>query len=137
MPTGISEGYTYLTMNIQNLRYFAIVAKLENVSRTASLMHTSQSAVSKNILTLEEELGVKLFDRQGKKLILNDAGRRFLKSSEKILEEMDIVTKDLRHMSSGEDHMIRICAASFDTRLFTCMAMFRLAYSDVEYGIST
>ena len=93
------------TMNIQNLRYFATAAKLENVSKTAGLLHASQSAVSKNILALEEELGVRLFDRIGKKLVLNDAGRRFLQSCEIILEETDAVAKDLRHMSAGGDHI--------------------------------
>ena len=124
-------------MNIQNLRYFAVVAKLENVTKTAELMHTSQSAVSKNILVLEEEFGVKLFDRFGKKLVLNDAGRRLLQSCERILEEADTVTKDLRHMSAGGDHMIRICAMSIDPHLFSCLSMFRLAYSNVEYRIDT
>lgn len=52
------------TMNIQNLRYFAIVAKLENVTKTAELMHTSQSAVSKNILALEEEFGTRLLSSE-------------------------------------------------------------------------
>ena len=124
-------------MNIQNLRYFAIVAKLENVSRTAELMHTTQSAVSKNISALEEELGIRLFDRMGKRLLLNDAGRRFLRSCERILEETDTVTKDLRHMSAGGDNVIRICAAGMDPHLFSCMQHFRLAYSDVEYRIDT
>ena len=124
-------------MNTQNLRYFAIVANLENVTKTAELMHTSQSAVSKNILALEEEIGTKLFDRLGKKLILNDAGRRFLLSCERILEEMDTVTKDLRQMSVGGDNIVRICTMSSDSRLFSCMSMFRLAYSDTEYRIDT
>ena len=52
-------------MNMQNLKYFTIVATLENVSKAAELMHASQSTVSKSILSLEEELGVKLFDRMG------------------------------------------------------------------------
>ena len=82
MQFGISGCYNISTMNIQNLRYFAIVAKLENVTKAAELMHTSQSAVSKNILALEDEFGVNLFDRFGKKLVLNDAGRRFLQSCE-------------------------------------------------------
>lgn len=134
---GISECYNKDTMNIQNLRYFAVVAKLENVTKTAELMHTSQSAVSKNILALEEEFGIKLFDRFGKKLVLNDAGRRFLQSCERILEETDAVTKDLRHLSYGGDNIIRICAMSINPRLFTCMSAFRLTYSDVEYMIDT
>lgn len=124
-------------MNIQNLRYFAVVAKLENVTKTAELMHTSQSAVSKNILALEEEFGIKLFDRYGKKLVLNDAGRRLLQSCEKILEETDTVTKDLKHLSAGGDNIIRICAMSTDARLFSCLSEFRLLYSDLEYRIVT
>ena len=124
-------------MNFQNLRYFAIVAKLENVSRAAELTHTSQSSISKNILTLEEELGVKLFDRHGKKLVLNDAGKRFLESCDRILQETDSVTKDLKHMSVGGDNVIRISAMGIDTHLFACMSMFRVSYPDVEYAIDS
>lgn len=124
-------------MNIQNLRYFAIVAKLENVSRAAELMHTSQSSISKNIFTLEEELGTKLFDRHGKKLVLNDAGKRFLQSCDRILQETETVTKDLRHMSNGDDNIIRICAEETDQYLFTFLANFKIAYPEVEYSVDS
>ena len=124
-------------MNIQNLKYFAIVAKLENVSRAAELMHTSQSSISKNIFTLEEELGTKLFDRHGKKLVLNDAGKRFLQSCDRILQETETVTKDLRHMSTGDDNLIRICAEGLDPHLFAFMSMFRVSYPEVEYAVDS
>lgn len=124
-------------MNIQNLKYFATVAKLENVSRAAELMHTSQSSISKNILTLEEELGTKLFDRHGKKLILNDAGKRFLESCDRILQETETVTKDLRYMSTGDDNLIRIFAVGMDPHMFTFMSIFRVSYPDVEYAVDT
>lgn len=124
-------------MNIQNLRYFAIVAKLENVSRAAELMHTSQSSISKNIFTLEEELGTKLFDRHGKKLVLNDAGKRFLQSCDRILQETETVTKDLKHMSTGDDNLIRICAEGLDPHLFTFMSIFRVSYPEVEYAVDS
>lgn len=124
-------------MNIQNLKYFAIVAKLENVSRAAELMHTSQSSISKNIFTLEEELGTKLFDRHGKKLVLNDAGKRFLQSCDRILQETETVAKDLRHMSTGDDNLIRICAEGLDPHLFTFMSMFRVSYPEVEYAVDS
>ena len=137
MLFGIREWYNSTIMKIQNLRYFAVVAKLENVTKAAELMHTSQSAVSKNILVLEEEFGVKLFDRFGKKLVLNDAGRRLLESCEKILEETDSVTKDLKYLSVGGDNIIRICAMSMDPRLFSCLSMFKLSHSNVEYRIDT
>ena len=137
MLFGISEEYNFYTMNIQNLRYFAIVAKLENVSRAAELMHTSQSSISKNIFTLEEELGTKLFDRHGKKLVLNDAGKRFLQSCDRILQETETVTKDLQHMSSGDDNLIRICAEGLDPHLFTFMSIFKVSYPEVEYAVDS
>lgn len=124
-------------MNIQNLKYFAIVAKLENVSKAAELMHTSQSSISKNIFTLEEELGVKLFDRHGKRLVLNDAGKRFLQSCDRILQEAETVSKDLRHMSGGDDNLIRICAEETDRHLFNFLANFKISYPEVEYSIDS
>ena len=137
MLFGISRDYNSGIMNIQNLKYFAIVAKLENVSRAAELMHTSQSSISKNIFTLEEELGTKLFDRHGKKLVLNDAGKRFLQSCDRILQETETVTKDLKHMSTGDDNLIRICAEGLDPHLFTFMSIFRVSYPEVEYAVDS
>ena len=134
---GISGAYNSNNMNIQNLRYFAIVAKLENVSKAAELMHTSQSSISKNIFTLEEELGVKLFDRHGKKLILNDAGKRFLQSCDRILQETEAVTKELRHMTTGDDNLIKICAVGTEPFLFTFMSIFKISYPEVEYAVDT
>lgn len=122
-------------MNIQSLRYFSIVAKLENVSKAAELMHTSQSSISKIIISLEEELGTKLFDRHGKRLVLNESGKIFLESCEKIIQETDSVMKELEHMSIGGDNVIRICAMGMDPHLFQCMSMFRLSHPDVEYVI--
>jgi len=134
---GISEYYNSNIMNTQNLRYFAIVAKLENVSKAAELMHTSQSSISKNIFSLEEELGTKLFDRHGKKLVLNDAGKRFLQSCDRILQETEAVAKDLRHMSTGDDNLIRICAVGIDPHLFTFMSIFKVSYPEVEYAVDS
>ncbi|MBQ6315278.1 MAG: LysR family transcriptional regulator [Mogibacterium sp.] len=124
-------------MNIQNLRYFVIVAKLENVSRAAEIMHTSQSSISKIILGLEDELGTKLFDRHGRKLVLNEAGKRFLESCENILQETDSAIKDLKHMSIGGDDVIRIRAIGIEPHLLACMSMFRLSYPSVEYIVDT
>ncbi len=57
---------------------FAILAEEKNYSRTAEMMNLSQSALSKHIMTLEKELGVRLFDRSSRKVELSEAGQRFL-----------------------------------------------------------
>ncbi|MBR3263413.1 MAG: LysR family transcriptional regulator, partial [Lachnospiraceae bacterium] len=55
-------------MNLDQMHFFTVVAQMENVSKAADSLHMTQSTLSKNILRLEEELGVPLFDRHGKKL---------------------------------------------------------------------
>src|SRR5690606_34889332 len=61
--------YKAQTMNLQQLRYVHEVARSGlNVSEAAAALHTSQPGVSKQIRLLEEELGVDVFVRQGKRL---------------------------------------------------------------------
>lgn len=76
-------------MEIHQLKYFICVAKLESISKAATTLHLSQPALSKSIAKLEDELGVLLFDRSGKRLHLNDRGRLFLEGAEKALRELD------------------------------------------------
>ena len=76
-------------MEIHQLKYFICVAKLESISKAATMLHLSQPALSKSLAKLEDELGVQLFDRLGKRLHLNDRGKLFLKGAEKALRELD------------------------------------------------
>lgn len=124
-------------MNTQNMKYFTVVARLENISKAAALLNTTQSAVSKNILNLEKELGVALFDRNGKKISLNGAGKRFLKSCDRILLETDNVTKELKSLQTGGDTVIRINMAGLEKRFSECMASFLGAYSNTEYSVES
>ena len=123
-------------MNIQNMKYFSVVARLENVSQAAELLHSSQSSVSKNILNLEKELGVPLFERHGKKLVLNEAGQRFLKHCDRILSETDNALQELKHLQ-GEDNVIRISAAGMERHLPECLADFLKTHPGVEYVIDS
>lgn len=58
-------------MNLTDLNYFVRVASIGSVTETAKLAYVSESAISKTIKQLEEEIGVKLFDRQGRTIKLN------------------------------------------------------------------
>lgn len=61
-------------MDIRNIEYFLHLAKYEHVSATADLLHISQPSLSKHITSLEREIGVKLFDRIGNRIVLNKTG---------------------------------------------------------------
>jgi len=78
-------------MNLQQLRYVFEVARSGlNVSEAAAALHTSQPGVSKQIRLLEEELGVDVFVRQGKRLTaVTDPGREVLKIAERLLRDLD------------------------------------------------
>lgn len=78
-------------MNIQQLRYVLEVSRRGlNISEAAAVLHTSQPGVSKQIRLLEEELGVDVFARQGKRLTgVTDPGREVLKIAERMLRDVD------------------------------------------------
>lgn len=64
-------------MNLTGLKYFVSVASLGSVTEAARAAFVSESAISKTIRQLEEEIGVKLFDRQGRTIKLNQQGKIF------------------------------------------------------------
>ncbi len=65
-------------MELRQLRYFVEVADREHVSEAAENLHVAQSAISRQIANLEEELGVALFEREGRNIKLTKIGRQFL-----------------------------------------------------------
>lgn len=124
-------------MDIHDLRAFITVAKLENVSKAAELLHMSQSSLSKTIAALEKELGTNFFDRKGKRLTLNSAGQRFLESSQEIISVADEAVKDIRLMTTGVTSTIKICAAGSNPGLFDCMAAFKKLHPETEYELDS
>jgi DNA-binding transcriptional LysR family regulator len=83
-------------MEVRQLQMFRILAEELNFTRTAEKVHTVQSNVTAQIRALEEELGVPLFDRLGRRVTLTDAGRRFQPFAEKALTAMEQGQRVLR-----------------------------------------
>lgn len=72
------------------LLYFITLASIENYTKAANLLEISQPTLSHNIASLEDELGIKLFEKRGRSIMLTQAGKIFLEYAEnsvKILEE--------------------------------------------------
>jgi DNA-binding transcriptional LysR family regulator len=83
-------------MELQQLKYFREVAEQEHVTRAAKKLFVSQSAVSRAITQLEEELGVPLFYRQGRAVALSGCGRSFL---EHVIRAQNILESGKRLLS--------------------------------------
>jgi LysR family cys regulon transcriptional activator len=78
-------------MKLQQLRYLVEVARQGlNVSEAAEALHTSQPGVSKQVRLLEDELGITVFERSGKRLTgITEPGKAVLEIAERILREAD------------------------------------------------
>jgi DNA-binding transcriptional LysR family regulator len=76
-------------MEIRQLKTFKTVAQLLSFNQAAKHLHYAQSSISAQIQALEEELGVKLFDRLGRGILLTEAGISLLNYAEKILDLAD------------------------------------------------
>ena len=61
-------------MEFRTLKYFLTVAREENITRAAALLHLTQPTLSRQLMQLEEELGVKLFRRSQHHIVLTEAG---------------------------------------------------------------
>ena len=92
-------------MDLQQLRYFRSVARLQNMTRAAETHRVAQPSLSKSIRLLEDELGAALFDRDGRGLRLNARGRAFLPHVEAAFRALDDGRReldDLAVMGQGE-----------------------------------
>ncbi len=82
-------------MNIRRVEYFLNLAKSQNLHHASEILHISPPALSKAMKLLEEELGVTLWVRSGRKMILSDAGKSFVKELTKWMEDLGDIRKKI------------------------------------------
>ncbi|QAY66403.1 LysR family transcriptional regulator [Paenibacillus protaetiae] len=95
-------------MELRQLYYFVKVAKKEHVTQAAEELHVAQSAVSRQIHQLEEELNVKLFLQKGRNLQLTPVGQLFLKRAEVILADLERAVVEIHEFLDPEKGEIRL-----------------------------
>ena len=78
----------YIEMKLQQLKYIREIARRGlSISAAAKVLHTSQPGVSNQVHLLEDELGLKIFERHGKRLVdLTPTGRQVVAMAEKVLQ---------------------------------------------------
>ena len=104
-------------LNLKHLHYFWAVAREGNLTRAAAQLHVTQSAVSIQIKSLEEDLGVPLFERRGRQLVLTEAGRIALDHADAIFGHADELVATLQEESLGR-RVLRIGAVTTLSRNF-------------------
>ena len=82
-------------MELRILRYFLAVAREENITKAAELLHITQPTLSRQLAQLEEDVGVTLFSRGARKVTLTDEGMLLRRRAEEIVDLADKTEKEL------------------------------------------
>lgn len=121
-------------MNLLHMKVFVAVADTGSATAAAEQVHLSQPAVSRNIKALEESLGAKLFDRSGRGLQLNAAGRAMLPEARRILSSIEEAKRSARAAAERDFFDVRVGTVdSVATYLFPeAVPHLREAYPGLE-----
>lgn len=95
-------------MNFKQLEIFTVLADTLNFTKTAEQLYLSQTTVTLQIKSLEEELGVKLFDRTSRSVRLTYPGEVFLEGAKELLEKSEQTVRRTRLVSKGYTGQLRI-----------------------------
>jgi DNA-binding transcriptional LysR family regulator len=97
-----------LGVELRHIQHFVAVANAGNFTRAASHVHIVQSGLSASVQALERELGVPLFLRNGRTVVLTDAGRAFLPEARKVLAAVDAARDAVLDVKGGLRGTVRV-----------------------------
>jgi DNA-binding transcriptional LysR family regulator len=95
-------------MTLHQLRIFLAVAQSTTLTRASKQLGLAQPSLSKQVATLEESVGTRLFDRRNNRMILTDAGQLLMRHAQSVLKEVDEAEAGLREFTAGKRAIIRI-----------------------------
>lgn len=124
-------------MEFNWINTFLVAAKNGNFRRTAELLYISQPSVTVHIQNLEKELGVQLFEREGRKMKLTEEGRRYIPHAEKLMEIYQKGIEDLQSCSQGYTTQLSLAISPLiaDTILPFVLKKYMTIHPNVEVSV--
>lgn len=124
-------------MEIRLLKYFLMAAREENITKAAQLLHVTQPTLSRQLMQLEEELGVQLFQRSSHSIILTEDGMLLKRRAQELV---DLADKTVREFAQREETLSgEIAIGSGELRSMGCLsgllAEFHGMHPQVRYEI--
>lgn len=123
-------------MELRVLKYFLAVAREENITKAAALLHLTQPTLSRQLMQLEEELGVQLFHRSRYHIVLTDDGMLLRRRAQELV---DLAEKTARELRQKEQLRGEISIGSGDlegmSQLSEMLASFQKRYPEVTFQI--
>lgn len=88
-------------MTLNQIQYFCAIARFENYRAASEHLHVSQPSLSRSMASLEEELGISLFEKKGRGVILTRAGSIFLSYAQQICQDCDNALEKMKEIAQG------------------------------------
>lgn len=111
-----------MSMDLRLVRYFVVTAEAGSATRAAGQLHVTQPVLSRQLRQLEQRLGLRLFEREGRNLRLSRAGEAFLIEARRLLRSADDVERAARALAAG--HLADVHLAVPTTTLTDVVAPF-------------
>jgi LysR family transcriptional regulator, regulator for metE and metH len=99
-----------MDVDTRSLELLEAIAADGTLTAAARRLHVSQPALSQRLANLEAHVGLRLFDRQGRRLVPTDAGRRLLHTTTTVLAELRAAARDLADIRSGRSGVLRLAS---------------------------
>jgi LysR family hydrogen peroxide-inducible transcriptional activator len=124
-------------MQIHQLRYFCAVARTGSFTRAAQQEHLAQPSLSQQIRKLEDELGIRLFDRLGRSVRLTQPGEAFLPRAEAIVRQVADAKIEIQELAGAERGKLVIGAIPTIAPYFlpSCLASFARKFPHVQISV--
>jgi DNA-binding transcriptional LysR family regulator len=121
-------------MDLKHLRTFVAVAELGTVSKAALRLRIAQPALSRQIIDLEKELGLTLFDRVARRLLLTGEGEQLLGNCRKLLGYASSLTDQAQELRRGDSGVLKVTAGAhmIDSVLSTFLHRYAEHYPNVQ-----
>jgi DNA-binding transcriptional LysR family regulator len=121
-------------MDLKHLRTFVAVAELGTVSKAALRLCIAQPALSRQIIDLEKELGLTLFDRVGRRLLLTGEGEQLLGNCRRLLGYASSLTDQAQELRHGDSGVLKVTAGGhmIDSVLSTFLHRYAEHYPNVQ-----
>src|SRR4051794_10913602 len=121
-------------MDLRHAQTFVTVADLGTVSKAALRLHIAQPALSRQIVAFEHELGVKLFDRVGRRLVLTGEGEQLLRDCRALLNQASAIGEVAQSLRKGHTSVLKVGASPqhIESVLSTFLPRYTQRYPNVE-----
>ncbi len=123
-------------MDTVKLRAFCTVARLQSISKAAEKLSYTQPAISTQIRALENEYGVELFNRNGNRIDLTEAGHQLLPMAQKLLGLFEESRETVKKVTEEEKHFIRIGASAMPGVYILPELVAKFAQDFPQYSVS-